>query len=170
MGFNCPVFNLPGETTADDLDEFDKYRSTSRLYFNASYTLDYFNFFLDRGEHTATAAGAIVEFEFGNCIWKVEGRQYHWPMVRTDCVLGYDAIEKRAAAQGLGTSLNDLKGAIRSYHANGSKSTKAQALLYALNILSGDGTSPNAGPSITGCGFPTGGPELGIKFGAYYGP
>jgi hypothetical protein len=162
MGFKCPIMKLPAVTTADDVLLFD----TERLYFYANDTLDYFDYFLDQGEHTPNAAETVVDLEMANCKWEVEGRQYSWPMLRSDCVLGYSAIEKRATAQNLGTGLDGLKGAIRNYHENGSKSTKAEALIYALNVLSGDGTSANAGPTITGCAFPAGGTS---KFGAYYG-
>jgi hypothetical protein len=168
MMFTCPLMNLPCETTARDIDEVDKYRSTGRIYFNTTHILDYFNYFLDRGKHSATIAEEVVDFERGNCNWVVGGRRYHWPLVRSDCVLGYDAIEDRAIAEDLGDSLDALKGAIRNYHNNADTITRTGALLYALSIMSGDGTAANAGPTLYGCDFPAGGTELGIKFGAYY--
>jgi hypothetical protein len=174
MAITCPLMYLPCETTSAEVDTFEHFGNTARLYFNASQTLDYFNFFLDRGTHIPTPAGEVNDPERGNCDWKVNGRSYEWPMTRVDCAIGYDAIGARAAAIDLtGASfphLGDLQNAIRSYHDNSSVKNKAEALLYALSILSGNGTVA-AGPSIIGCDFPhgsLGGTGSDIKFGAYF--
>jgi hypothetical protein len=169
MAITCPPMNLRCDTTSAEVDQFE---NTARIYFNASQTLDYFNFFLDRGTHSPAAAEQVNDPEHGNCDWEVNGRRYEWPLVRTDsCVLGYDVIEDRAAAENLGTSLDGLKGAIRNYHKHGGTSTEAEAIPYALSILSGGGTAATAGPFISGCAFPVGsndGTVINIKFGAYY--
>jgi hypothetical protein len=196
MAFTCPLTNLPAVTSLDDVDELDKFRSTGRIYWKADQptTLDYFEYFLDRGKNVPTKTELITNPEHDNCNWKVDDGvkdvRYHWPMTRTDCVLGYTAIEDRASVLDpsgvnakLQTSLTNLKRAVRNYHDVASDvifekpyEIQANALIYALSVLSGDGTPATikAGPAITAgdgfCGgnsFPAGG-TIGNKFGAYF--
>ena len=168
MAFACPFLKLPAETTTDHLDGLLKYKRTGRIYFNATAKLDYFDFFLNRGtSHEPTPLDMITDLEIGNCNWKVDNRSYHWPMVRTDCVLAANAVKIRALAIAAPEDLDGLQAALENYKGV-STYMKNEALLFALSMLSGNGTVTQNGPSGLGeCFFPPIGTEH--RFGAYYG-
>ena len=179
MATTCPLKNLPASGEADCMDELDKYRTTSRIYFQPGDALDYFKFFLNNGTHVPTPSNEIItlaDFEKANCKWKStqNGRRYHWPMTRPDCVLGYSAVEARALIINTDSRLIALKDAIKALGDVGNalgdvgKKEKTKALLYALSILSGDEShQAPAHDYILGCNFT--GNEYPALFGAYWG-
>jgi hypothetical protein len=170
MAFTCPFLQLPAKTKAEHLIELDRYKSTGRMYFHAADTLDYFDFFLNKGtSHQPTPLDTITDLEIGNCNWKVDGKRFHWPMVRTDCVLAANAVANRAKTIPVPTDLDGLQDALKHYQ-NVPTNLKNEALLFALSMLSGNGIVAKNGPSFGNngvCPFP----EIGTAhfFGAYYG-
>jgi len=159
------MFKLPAETTAEHLLELDRYKSTGRIYFNATDVLDYFDFFLYNGaSHHPAPIVPTTDFEAGNCNWKINGRRYHWPMVRTDCALSVNAVNDRALAIPVSQDLDGLKTALASY-IGVTTHEKNEALLFALGMLGGNGIVTQNSPLFAS--FPT----IGTThlFGAYYG-
>jgi len=166
----CPLRKLSPMATDGELREFDPYKNTGRIYFNESDVLDYHNYFLNRGTHSPSPPDQVIDFERANCMWKLpNGRRYHWPMTRVDCALGYDAVEAREVE--VNANLGALKKATLSLGA-APVCDKLELLLYALSILSGDGTEA-AGPPVqnkfpaTECSFPE--TNEYTLFGAYFG-
>lgn len=161
----CPLSKLPAMAGIDDMNELDRYRTTQRIYFKVNDTLDYHQFFLNQGEQVPTPVDQVIDFERENCKWKVNGTRYHWPMTRADCVLGLHAVMAR---ENITEGLGNLTEAIKSYgHGTITTSTKVDALLYALSILSGDGLVAAGPTDLDGCTFPqifANGTQL---FGAY---
>jgi hypothetical protein len=125
MASLCPIKRLTCTASSSDVAAFT---DRSRLYFKAGDKLDYFNFFLKRGNHqTLPDTGDDGD---PNCNWVVDGRKVPWPMTGIDCTLGLEGVEKSGP--------KELAKVIKSFgHDN--KYNTVNILQCALKVLGGAG-------------------------------
>lgn len=126
MASMCPIRKMSCLAQENDVRAFgDK----SRLYFEAGDYLDYYDFFLERGEHTSVEYTGPGKNREKTCEWSVEGEYVPWPLTEVDCTLTLDNV--------IQAGLDDLASAIVNLHRPGYNAVYIFGC--ALNMFSGSG-------------------------------
>ena len=129
MDFVCPLQKMTCTPTTEDVTNF----GNEGRFFNAGDELDYFDFFLNRGNHTPGDGSAGNDVDRGTCEWTVNGTSTAWPMTQIDCTLALSHVDRT-----LGSS-SDLSKVVRNFVHNATYYNRYDLLQCALNQLSGTG-------------------------------
>lgn len=131
MGSLCPLTRLTCTTDSEDVSTFP---DPTLLYFSADDDLDYFDFFLTRGNHK-TLRDPDDEDDF-ICKWVVDDEEVPWPMTPIDCTLGLSNVKKAGPKA--------LARVIRNF-AHDHDYNRRDILQCALNVLGGEGGGTECG-------------------------
>jgi hypothetical protein len=138
MAFTCPLKKLPATATQEHVDTFKTDYpgpGEEKLYFGAGETLDYFEFFLQKGKHERREDLLELDEEDPSCDWfpnhyaDPNEEKTPWPLTLIDCTLGLSNVKKEKDS-----TLNKLEYTIENFHNLG---VASELLMCAFNQLGG---------------------------------
>mmetsp|Transcript_3705 Transcript_3705/g.6782 ORF Transcript_3705/g.6782 Transcript_3705/m.6782 type:complete len:180 (-) Transcript_3705:439-978(-) len=179
MASTCPLKKLPCKTDTRMYDKFVKDPGVDRLYFcEPPQKLDYFSYFLTRGEHETTFENEDnPDPELPSCHWRLEEEDNNngdfpcyqdindkkndrWPLTAVDCTIALDNAQKEFGDDDIGMQEAMINFADDIWDVE-------EALLCSLHVLGGPGN--NEGSYCDKVNAKCKAQSSGHLFGSFYG-